>query len=47
MSTTQEEANTIIIQQVANVQSQKALVADDTDIFMLLLCGLCESSRAA
>ena len=38
MYTTQEEADTIIIQQVANVPSQKALViADDTDVFVLLL----------
>ncbi len=38
MCITQEEADTIIIQQVANVPSQKALVvADDTDVFVLLL----------
>ena len=38
MCTTHEEADTIIVQQVADVPSQKALVvADDTDIFVLLL----------
>ena len=38
MCTTHEEADTIIVQQVADVPSQKALVvADDTDMFVLLL----------
>lgn len=38
MRITHEEADTLIVQQVASVQSQKALVvADDTDIFVLLL----------
>ena len=38
MRTTQEEADTLIVQQVASVQATKALVvADDTDIFVLLL----------
>ena len=38
MRTTQEEADTIIVQQVADVQADRVLVvADDTDIFVLLL----------
>ena len=38
LKTTQEEADTIIVQQVAKVNANKVLVvADDTDIFVLLL----------
>ena len=38
MRTAQEEADTIIVQQVAGVKSHTVLVvADDTDIFVLLL----------
>ncbi len=38
MTTTQEEADTIIVQHVAHVQAERVLmVADDTDIFVLLL----------
>ena len=38
MYTNQEEADTLIIQQAASVPSQKSLVvADDTDVFVLLL----------
>ena len=38
MKTTQEEADTMIVKQVAEVRPKKALVvADDTDIFVLLL----------
>ena len=38
MTTTQEEGDTIVVQQVANLKAHTALVvADDTDIFVLLL----------
>ncbi len=38
MTTTQEDADTIIVQQVAHVQAERVLmVADKTDIFVLLL----------
>ena len=38
MKTMQEEADTMIVQQVADVKPKKALaVADDTDVFVLLL----------
>ena len=38
MKTTQEEADTILVQQIASVQPESALVvADDTDVFILLL----------
>jgi len=38
MTTNQEEGDTIIVQQIASVKPNKALVvADDTDIFVLLL----------
>ena len=38
METTQEEADTILVQQVASVKPDSALVvADDTDVFILLL----------
>jgi len=39
MWTTQEKADTIIIQQVSQVTAGTVLVvADDTDVFLLLLC---------
>ena len=42
MKTTQEEADTMIVQQVAEVKAKKVLVvADDTDIFVLLLHFCC------
>ena len=42
MTTTQEEADTMIVQQVAEVKAKKVLVvADDTDIFVLLLHFCC------
>ena len=37
MKTMQEEADTMIVQQVADVKPKKALIADDTDVFVLLL----------
>ena len=38
MKTTQEEADTMIVQQVAEVKAKNVLVdVDDTDIFVLLL----------
>ena len=38
MNTTQEEADTMIVQQVAEVKAKQVLVvADGTDIFVLLL----------
>ena len=38
LRTTQEEADTMIVQQVSRVQTGKVLVvADDTDVFVLLL----------
>ena len=38
MSSTHEEGNTLIVQQVANVSAQTSLaVADDTDVYVLLL----------
>ncbi len=39
MKTTQEEADTTIVQQVAEVKAKK--VADDTDMFVLLLHFCC------
>ena len=42
MKTTQEEADTMIVQQVAEVKANQVLVvADDTDIFVLLLHFCC------
>ena len=38
METTKEEANTLVVQQVVEVKAKKVLVvADDTDLFVLLL----------
>ncbi len=43
MKSTQEEADTMIVQQVADVKANKVLVvADDTDIFVLLLHFCCQ-----
>ena len=43
MKTTQEEADTMIVQQVAEVKAKKVLVvADDTDIVVLLLHFCCQ-----
>ena len=42
MKTMQEEADTIIVQQIADVKPKKALVvANDTDVFVLLLHFCC------
>ncbi len=38
MTTTQQEADTIIVQQVAHMQAERILMmTDDTDIFVLLV----------
>ena len=48
MKTTQEETDTMIIQQVAEVKAKKVLVvADDTDIFVLLLHLCCQGDISA
>jgi len=48
MKTTQEEADTMIVQQVAEVKAKKVLVvADDTDIFVLLLHFCCQGGIPA
>ena len=48
METTQEEAYTMIAQQVAEVKAKKVLVvADDTDIFVLLLHFCCQGDIPA
>ena len=48
MKTTQEEADTMIVQQVAEVKAKKVLVvADDTDIFVLLLHLCCQGDIPA
>ncbi|KAJ8375438.1 hypothetical protein SKAU_G00060180 [Synaphobranchus kaupii] len=48
MKTTEEEADTMIVQQVAEVKTKKVLVvADDTDIFVLLLHFCCQDLLAA
>ena len=48
MKTMQEEADTMIVQQVADVKPKKALVvADDTDVFALLLHFCCKEDIPA
>lgn len=48
MKTTQEEADTIIVQQVVEAKAKKVLVvADDTDIFVLLLHFFCQGDIPA
>ena len=48
MKTTQEEADTMIVQQVAEVKAKKVLVvADDTDIVVLLLHFCCQGDIPA
>uniref|UniRef100_UPI00359005F2 uncharacterized protein n=1 Tax=Myxine glutinosa TaxID=7769 RepID=UPI00359005F2 len=48
MKTTQEETDTIIVQQVAEVKAKKVLVvADDADIFVLLLHFCCQGDIPA
>ena len=48
MKTTQEEADTMIVQQVAEVKAKIVLVvADDTDIFVLLLHLCCQGDIPA
>ena len=48
MKTTQEEADTMIVQQVAEVKAKQVLVvADDTDIFVLLLHLCCQGDIPA
>ena len=48
MKTTQEEADTTIVQQVAEVKAKKVLVvADDTDIFVLQLHLCCQGDIPA
>ena len=48
MKTTQEEADTMIVQQVAEVKAKKVLVvADNTDIFVLLLHLCCQGDISA
>ena len=48
MKTMQEEADTMIVHQVADVRPKKALViADDTDIFVLLLHFCCQGDIPA
>ena len=43
MKSTQEEADTMIVQQAAELKAKKVLVvADDTDIFVLLLHFCCQ-----
>ncbi len=48
MKTTQEEADTMIVQQVAEVKAKQVLVvADGTDIFVLLLHLCCQGDIRA
>ena len=48
MKTTQEEADTMIVQQVAEVKAKQVLVvADGTDIFVLLLHLCCQGDTPA
>ena len=48
MKTMHEEADTMIVQQVADVKPKKALVvADDTDVFVLLLHFCCKEDIPA
>ena len=48
MKTMQEEADTMIVQQVADVKPKKAfVVADDTDVFVLLLHFCCKEDIPA
>ena len=47
MKTMQKEADTMIVQQVTDVKPKKALVADDTDVFVLLLHFCCKEDIPA
>ena len=48
MTTKQEEANTMVVQQVEEVKAKKVLVvADDTDIFVILLHFCCQGDIPA
>ena len=47
IKTMQEEPDTMIVQQVADVKPKKALVADDTDVFVLLLRFCCKKDIPA
>ena len=48
MKTTHEETDTMIVQQVAEVKPKKVLVvADDTDIFVILLHFCCQGDNPA
>ena len=48
MTTKQEEADTMVVQQVEEVKAKKVLVvADDTDIFVILLHFCCQGDIPA
>ena len=44
MKIIEEEADTMIVQQVADVRPTKALVVDDTDVFVLFLHFCCKEN---